>query len=217
MKRTIFPLLIIGLIGLFAACNNSKKNTAATQDAQEVASSADTASVLNVDLSQSVVKWKGSKIVGGGHHGVVKVKSGEVKVDGETVLGGKIVVDMTSISSEDLEGDSKAQLEGHLKNADFFDVETYPEAVFEVTTLEQKNDTAYTVSGNLTIKDVTKNISVEASVVESDQNYTILVQPFTIDRTEWNVVYGSSKLTDLAKDAAIKDEIEFEVSLVVNK
>lgn len=215
MKKFFLPMLMVGLIAL-SACNNPKKGSVNSQEAQEVAS-AEGATLLSVDPAASVVKWKGSKVVGGGHHGVVKVKSGELQLDGENITGGKVVIDMNSIANEDVEGDGKAQLEGHLKSADFFDVEQFPEASFEVTSIQKNADSTYNVSGNLTIKDVTKNISVKASLTDGEQAYIIDVPLFTFDRTEWNVVYGSSKLTDIAKDAVIKDEIELEVQLVVNK
>lgn len=216
MKKLILPLLLIS-VAMFSACNNSKKGSADTREAQQVTVAADVESTLSVDASQSYVKWIGSKIVGGGHHGVVNIKSGEVELSGQTVVGGSVIVDMRSISSEDLTGEAKGKLEGHLKSGDFFDVENYPEARFEATSIQQDSDSLYTVSGNLTIRDITKNISVKAILSESGQGYSVTVPSFSIDRTEWNIVYGSSKLTDKAKDAVIKDEIELEVYLVVKK
>ena len=213
MKKVILSLLVIGSLGLFTACNNPKKETVKTQDAQDALSSAE-GSTFTIDPALSVVKWKGEKIAGGGHHGVISVKSGEVTVRGKELVGGKLVIDMTTINCQDLEGEGKGKLEGHLKSADFFDVEQYPEAFFEITSVEATADLTYAVSGNLKIKDVTKNITLTASISTSDGVYTATVPNFFIDRTDWNIVYGTSKIVDKAKDAVLKNEIEFEAVIV---
>lgn len=213
MKKTVFSWLLIGTIGLFAACNNTKKETVKAQDAQETATVSN-GTTLTIDPVQSVLKWKGDKIAGGGHHGVISIKSGEVTLDGANLVGGKLVVDMSSINDQDLEGEMKGKLEGHLKSPDFFDVEKYPEAVFEITGAQATNDSIYAISGNLQIKDVTKNITLNAVVSSNNGTYTANVRAFSIDRTNWNIVYGTSKIADKAKDAILKNEIEFEATIV---
>ena len=120
---------------------------------------------------------------------------------------------MNSISCTDLEaGKGKEKLEGHLKSADFFDVEKFPTAKFEVASSEMK-DGKLQVTGNLTLRGTTKSITIPATVSETDGMAIFKSDVFSIDRTDFGVVYSSKKFDAALKDKFINDlmEISFDI------
>jgi polyisoprenoid-binding protein YceI len=167
--------------------------------------------VYTVDASQSELVWTGAKVTGQ-HHGTVDIKSGELHVDEGTISGGKFVLDMNSINTQDLEGEWKDKLDGHLKSEDFFDVASNPEASFEVTSVAAgATEGTLTVSGNLTIKGVSKNITFDANVEELTDATAKVTADFNIAREDWGVSYEGQK------DDLISKEINFKVTLVAKK
>lgn len=163
--------------------------------------------VFEIDTTASIVNWEGGRIIpGGDHYGTVAVKSGKMVYGKMGVESGEAVLDMTTIVSE--AGD---KLNGHLKNEDFFDVENHPEATLVITStdLQESPDGDVTVvTADLTIKGMTNEITFPA--VEDEYGTTA---EFSIDRTRWDIKYGSARFFDDLADKAIKDEIDFEVSL----
>ncbi|MEN9639633.1 MAG: hypothetical protein RLZZ262_1502, partial [Bacteroidota bacterium] len=110
-----------------------------------------------INVAESSIKWTGTKKIGGKKHtGTIAVKSGNLAYDGTNITGGEIVIDMRSLANTDLTGDSKGKLEGHLKSDDFFAVEKHPEARFVVKSAKSKGGSAFEVTGDLTIKGITK-------------------------------------------------------------
>ena len=116
-------------------------------------------------------------------------------------------MDMTSINTTDIQGDYKKKLDGHLKADDFFGVEKHKKAtlVFKSVT---KNETNYSVVGDLTIKGITNKVSFELAVSENTATTT-----FQIDRTKFGIKYGSASFFDGLKDKAIYNEFDLKVSL----
>jgi chromosome segregation protein len=119
---------------------------------------------VGLDLTKSTVKWIGTKLKGK-HNGTVKIADGNILVKDNKVVGGKFSLDMTSIDDVDMKDDAKmkAKLEGHLKSEDFFNVEKFPKATFEITTISEEG-ASVNVTGNLTIKDVTKSVTFPAKI-----------------------------------------------------
>ncbi len=152
-------------------------------------------------------------MVGKKHHGTVGLKQADITVDKNTPVGGTFIVDMRSISSEDLTGDMKAMLEKHLKSPDFFNVDTFPTARLVVTKLQLKSGKTYTVSANLTIKDKTNPITFEASIDFNGKQLKAQASQLVIDRAKWDVRYGSTSFFKGLADKAIKDEMTFDVSI----
>lgn len=162
----------------------------------------------NINLETSVLNWKGSKPLGT-HNGNVKFLEGSLEVKNGKVKGGEFVIDMTSINTLDLKaGSGKEKLDGHLMSADFFDVEKYPTSKFVITKVKGAN-----VTGNLTIKDVTKTITFPAKVAVADGKITFSSDVIKINRADFNVKYGSKSFFDNLKDKFIDDimEISFEI------
>ncbi|NNF85624.1 MAG: YceI family protein [Winogradskyella sp.] len=162
---------------------------------------------VKVDVSKSEVIWKGYKVTGQ-HEGTITLKEGTLMFDGETLTGGNFVMDMTSINTTDLEGDYKAKLDGHLKSADFFGVEAHPEAVLEFIKVNGSGKTYY-VTANLTIKGKTNEVKFPLLMTENGASAEL-----KIDRSKYDVRYGSTSFFDNLKDKAIYDEFDLNVNLV---
>ncbi|MEL4308132.1 YceI family protein [Joostella sp. CR20] len=160
-----------------------------------------------VKVENSKVTWKGYKVTGS-HEGTINLKSGELSFDGETLVGGNFTVDMTSIGATDLSGEYKDKLDGHLKSDDFFGVAKYPTASLTITKTEATSKNAYKVTGNLTIKGKTNPITFDLSVYGNKATANV-----KIDRTKYDVRYGSGSFFDNLGDKTIYDEFDLVVDL----
>lgn len=159
-----------------------------------------------VKLDKSTVKWTGYKVTGK-HEGTIKLKSGTLVFNGETLSGGKFTMDMTSINTTDLKGDYKNKLDGHLKSEDFFGVEKYPTSFLEIVSVTGK-DGNYKVKADLTIKGIKESVAFVMKV-----NGNSATAALKIDRTKYNIKYGSASFFDGLKDRAISDEFDLNVTL----
>jgi polyisoprenoid-binding protein YceI len=166
-----------------------------------------------------VVKWEGAKVVGGAHHGTIKIKSADLVVDknGEPTSA-KIVIDMNSIEvgDKDMSDEKKGMLKGHLVSKDFFEVEKFGEAsyVAKKFTKVAGKDLKYTVEGDLTIKGITLAQSITMEI-EKTKTATKVDGELNFDRTKFNVMYSSGKLIGTAKDKLIKDDVELDIELAL--
>jgi polyisoprenoid-binding protein YceI len=160
-----------------------------------------------VNTDQSTIVWKGYKVTGS-HQGTIAIKSGVLEFDNETLVGGSFVMDMPSITVTDLEGEYKGKLEGHLKSDDFFGVDTHTTSTLTFTEVKSVGKNAYEVTADLTIKNITHPVTFEISVYGSKATASL-----KIDRTKYNIKYGSSSFFDGLKDKAIYDEFDIVVDL----
>ena len=160
-----------------------------------------------IKVEQSKVVWKGYKVTGS-HEGVISLKSGMLSFTDGKLTGGEITMDMTSISNTDMEGDYKTKLEGHLKSDDFFGVQNHPTSTLVFQNVEATGKNSYKISGNLTIKGITKPIAFNMSIYGNKANASL-----KIDRTVYNVRYGSTAFFDNLKDKAIYDEFDLVADL----
>ncbi len=171
---------------------------------------------LKVDVANSVVNWTGYKVTGQ-HTGTLSVKEGNLEFDGTELTGGNFVLDMASIAVTDLEGKMKGKLEGHLKSGDFFGVEKFPTANFTITKVISRGKAGeYKINGDLTIKETTKPIKFNA-IVSANGKDAKAVADITIDRSDFDVKYGSGSFFDDLGDKTIYDEFELKVILVASK
>ncbi len=170
---------------------------------------------LEVNVSTSNVKWIGAKI-GGSHNGSITLTKGVLDMEKGLLKGGSFVIDMRTISCEDLQGKYKGKLEDHLKSDDFFSVETFPSASFIITKSVPQGPGAYDVEGDLTIKGITKSIKFPALVEETDGGY-IATADITVDRSEYDVKHRSSSFFDGLGDRVIYDEFTLAVNLTASK
>lgn len=159
-----------------------------------------------VKIETSKVTWKAYKVTGS-HYGSIALKAGSLLFDEEKLVGGEFTVNMTTISTEDLKGDSKEKLDGHLNSADFFDTANHSTSTLTFTEVKLSEKNSYKVTGNLTIKGITKPITFNISVNGNTATATLKV-----NRTKYDVKYGST-LFGAAADKAIYDEFDLVVDL----
>ena len=159
-----------------------------------------------VDVKTSQITWTGHKVTGQ-HDGTISLKEGSLEFDGATLTGGEFTMDMTSINTTDLEGKSKTKLDGHLKSDDFFGTEKFPKATLKFTKVEG-GASGYTVTGDLTIKGTTKPVTFKMNVTEG-----VAKAAFKIDRTKYDIKYGSASFFDNLQDKAIYNEFDLNVTL----
>ena len=160
-----------------------------------------------IKADQSSVKWTGKKVTGQ-HYGEVDFEKGHLLMDGDKITGGEFVIDMTSIDVQDLSGENKGKLEGHLKSDDFFGVQTHPKAKMVITSASNKGDGVYGIVADLTIKNKTNQVTFD--LVKNGNTATADV---TIDRSKYDVRYGSGSFFDNLGDKTIYDNFDLEVEL----
>lgn len=170
---------------------------------------------LSVNVETSTIKWTGAK-VGGSHYGLIQLKDGKLAMENGKLTGGSFTIDMTSMTNEDLSGEYQGKLVGHLKSDDFFAVDKYPTASFVITEAIPQGTGKYKITGDLTIKGITKSIKFPATVTENGNQYTASAT-ITVDRSEYDVKYGSGSFFDDLGDKVIYDDFDLEVNLTVGK
>ncbi len=188
--------------------------------AQKKAAPAKEAAVMKVDAdpTASQIKWVGKKVTGQ-HAGTIALKSGHFEVSGQEVKGGTFEIDMTSIKVTDIKetDSSNAKLVGHLKNDDFFGVDKNPTASIKVTSIKpaakpEAGKVTHEVTGDLTVKGSTHSVTFPALIVVKD-NTVHAKGTVAVDRTKFNVKYGSTKFFDKLGDKAISDEFMIELEV----
>lgn len=198
MKKNILLLLVIPIatVGAFASLKH--------------------VDVFKVDTQKSSVEWYAEKVTGK-HNGTIRLISGEL-ANNHGKFGGKFIIDMTSIACTDLEGEYKNKLEGHLKSEDFFSVKSHPTATFEISNMTaisgaKAGSPNFTVVGKMTIKGITKDITFPASVNFSGSSM-VATANVVIDRSKFDVRYGSKSFFADIGDKAIYDEFTMKLKLV---
>ncbi len=160
-----------------------------------------------IKIETSTLTWKAYKVTGS-HTGTIAIKEGSLSFDEGKLNGGEFVIDMPTLVSTDQEGEDKAKLEGHLKSDDFFGVENHPTAKLVFTKVTASGKNSYEVIGDLTIKGITKAVTFDISVYGSKATATMKV-----DRSQYNVKYGSGSFFENLGDKTIYDEFDLVVDL----
>ncbi len=208
----VATVLFIGLA--VVSCKKAKNETEANE-AEEVANVSGAAS-YTADASASTIAWKGSAPTKS-HNGTISVSEGSLALDGGKLTGGNFIIDMNSIVCLDIENEEyNGKLVGHLKSADFFDVEKNGFSAFAITGVEEK-DGKTMVKGNLTMKGIKKNIEFPAMLSVDGDAISLTSETFTIDRTEWDIKYNSGKFFEDLKDKLINDNIELSFTVKATK
>ena len=169
-------------------------------------------STFKVDTQKSIILWNGKKVTGE-HSGTIKLAGGTLSLSGTNLTQGSFTIDMSTITSTDGAG---ARLEGHLKADDFFGVEKFPTANFVITKVTPAAG-KLTVSGNLTIKGITKALSFPATLAVKGNSLTAVAKGVKVDRTKYDIRYGSKSFFDSIGDKAIDDEFTLDITLVASK
>ena len=221
MKRDLFSIGIAVSLLSFTACNDAPEGDKATitekQTTSEIAGS-----TFTVDTAASYIRFTGHG-VGKNHPGKFRLSSGTVGVENNQLTGGSFVININSMQLEQQGGGVQEKLRPHLLSGDFFDAAKFGDAKFEITSVQpykgNDKDTSivsganFTISGNLTIKNVSKNVSFPAKV-DMDGNELKAKANFDIDRTQWQINYGNDKTLG---DKFISETVNIELDLLARK
>ncbi len=228
-KKTVFLLGVLSLTLLGAGCKATTEvsttpeepameNKAMEGDTMEkdAMMQADFTATHKVILDESTLNWAGEKITGNGHFGTINLTEGTLAVDeAGMITNGSFTFDMTTLSANDVEGKTKTSVETHLKSDDFFDVENHPTGTFVITSTE-KTETGLIVTGDLTLKGITKSVSFPATL-QTTGDAMLSTADITLDRTLWDIKFGSGKFFSDLGDNLIKDEMTISLEIEAEK
>lgn len=224
MKTNFLKFLTVIAIGVaIVSCKNKTEETVSNEVDETIEMSvaetplpdaltpAESSLQYMANPLNTLIEWTGSKPTGQ-HFGTIMLQSGVFTVNDGKIDSGKFIINMSSLKDYD----GSARLEGHLKSADFFDVENHPKGKFEVTGFEEA-DGKMMLTGNLELKGKKNPVSFPVSLSEKDDIFTITSEKFTIDRSKWNVRYGSKSFFDDLGDKFIDDDIELKIIVNAKK
>ncbi len=201
IKKIHLTLLTLLAIGSLAALSFS------VQTAPET---------YQVNTQASIVNWKAYKVTGE-HFGTVNIKSGSLQFTEGKLTGGSFEMDMTTIKVLDNPGEWATKLEGHLKADDFFGVEKNPSSKFVISKVASRGTVGnYRITGNLTIKGITKEIKFDAAINAAD-NKAAGEAALKVDRTDFDIRFRSGNYFENLGDKTIYDEFDLNVKLVASK
>ncbi len=199
-------VLVAGLASLSAFAAKGKKATQAAPAAEMK---------VAFDPATSIIKWHGKKVTGK-HDGEIKITEGSLSMAGEELKGGEFTIDMGSITDTDLtDAAYNKKLITHLKSDDFFNVEKFPTAVLKIKNAKSVHGftgPTYEVTADLTIKGKTNEVKFPAMIKTKDGKTTATAN-ITIDRTKWDIKYGSGKFFTGLGDKVIYDEFNLDIAL----
>lgn len=171
---------------------------------------------LKVNVAKSELTWNGKKVTGE-HTGKIKMKEGVITLEDNKLIGGNFVADLGSMTNTDLtDKDYNAKLIGHLKSDDFFSVEKHPTATFVVTKAVPTKTNTYNVTGDLTIKGITKPITFPVTVIPTSNGVTAS-GTMVVDRSKYDIKYNSKSFFENLGDKMIYDDFTIDVKLVAGK
>ena len=171
---------------------------------------------FKVDAAKSTMVWNAKKVTGE-HTGNVKVANGDFTVDGNKLTGGQFTFDMTSITATDItDAGYNAKFLTHMKSPDFFDTVKHPTSAFKITKVTPKGGDQYEIAGNMTIKGITNAVTFPATVKMAG-NQIMADGKATLDRTKYDIRYGSKSFIENIGDKAIYDDFTVEMKLVASK
>lgn len=226
-------LIIVAILFVVISNRNSQRNaitetSVSTEQISEGLSGEDvsmgstvpymlTDGMYSFDIDRSVLNWSGNRPLIDKYvdNGTVKLKEGSVTVKDKTVSSANLVIDLLTITATDIaRGEGQDMLSKHLKSADFFDVEKYPTAKFEVTKVEDMGEGNYKVSGNLTIKEFTEEISTDVKAMQNDDETVSLTGSLKIDRTKFGLKYQSGQFFKDLGEKIIDDNFDLKFDLL---
>lgn len=165
---------------------------------------------IPLDLEQSFIKWKGTKMRGAGkHEGIVNLESGFLIFDHEKLIGGEVKVDMTTLTVTDIPKQEIIpirNLNNHLKSNEFFGVRQYPLAIFKITDISHLPTDSLEISGILHLRDVARSISIKGLEIGN-----VFTTHFVFDRFQWNIGYKGNWIDRTFVDKDIELDIEIRL------
>lgn len=212
LTRYISCICSVALLSSITACRSVPKGDSSfVTDAKEINKTEGI--FFAADTAQSRIEWIGTKPAGR-HHGTLKLQEGELLMNDNKILGGHFVIDINTLKPDDQKAKGNTMLQKHLLSDDFFDVLKFPIASFVITDVRPAGKASeYMVSGNLRMKDATKNISFPARI-KVDSKTVVADALFNMDRTLWNMHYGSDKSLG---DWFISPDVNIRLHLVAHQ
>lgn len=221
MKKLLLP--VVAIAAFMVACDSSPKGDNATVTDEKAAAADSAGTVMSIDTTASSIGFTGWG-VGKNHPGKFKLNNGTLTVKDGKVTAGSFSINVNSMAMEEQGEMFQTNLRGHLLSPDFFDAANHPEAKFEITGSEPftptANDTSVVagantkISGNLTLKGITKNVSFPAKV-DVTENGVNAAANFNIDRTQWEMHYNDDK--ESAKDKFISHDVNIRLNISGSK
>lgn len=211
MKKNLVNALLPAIIlsSVLVSCGKDKPLTSDSTEVQ----TAKNGQMYVLDTMNSKIEWKGFKVLKSdntSHFGTIKFESGDVTVNGDKLESGKFVADMSSLANVDLADDAeqKGKLESHLKSGDFFEVEKFPTASYEIAkvTATENGDYNTVLDGNLTIKGITKPVQFKANVKVDNGEVSIATEPKDILREDFGVKFQLP-----VQNGLIKNEVNVQI------
>ena len=166
----------------------------------------------SLNIESSTIRWYGEEITGKEHYGDLKFSSGNIQINNKVVSSGNFIVNMNSLTVEDLSGGGKKRLEGHLRSSAFFGVSDHPQASLNITSMVDVDGDSQILNGELTIKGITHPINFSITL-NSENNATAML---VFDRSKYDVRFRSGSFFDELGDKLILDDIKLEVALEFN-
>ncbi|KAA3648576.1 MAG: YceI family protein [Bacteroidetes bacterium] len=193
MKKITGTILAMSISFLTMATNGEKK-------------------VYKVDQKVSSVEWLAKKVTGS-HDGTITIEKGEIEETDGMITGGIIHIDMNGIVVTDIKDKStNAKLLGHLMSDDFFGVKDFPSASLKINDSKQIEGNKHLIMGDLTIKGKTHPIEIPTTLLKEDGKL-VAIGEATVDRTKYDIKYGSGQFFEGLGDRMIYDEftVKFKV------
>ena len=221
MTKTIFLAAMAAASVAFTSCSDVPKGDQATISETQTVSST-TGQAFLIDTTESRVRFTGNG-VGKNHPGTFRLSSGSVTLADNQITGGTFAININSLGIEEQGEMFQSKLKPHLLSGDFFDAGKFGTAKFEITKIEPYTTNGtdssivdganFSISGNLTLKEDTKNITFPAKV-DLDNNTLKAKANFNIDRTQWKMNYGNDKTLG---DKFISETVNIELDLKATK
>ncbi len=219
MRKVILSLFVLG--AMLSSCSNGTEVEATDAENVELVETAETVEYSTVKEG-SKLDWRATHFGGVGERfGIISLKSASFLVNNGELTNADVLVDMLSLSVDSFseeEAEDKENLTGHLLSNDFFKTDTFPTARFELTSIESSTgDWNSTLTGNLTILDVSKSITFNANVTISDSEVMMVSEKFILDRTDWGLTYHVEGSEGVPLDYIISNDLEFTINVTIEK
>lgn len=212
-------ILSFALLVLATSCSTGEKQTepAETKIVGELIPVI--AVAYNTVETGSLLEWGATHFGGvGPRSGKIYCKEARVLVEDGVVANASVLIDMSTLTVENMTEEETTDLSGHLMSADFFNVPEHPTSSFELTSLNAiTGDYNSEISGSLTIMGISNNVTFNANVDVTENNVSVKSETFEIDRSDWNMVYNAEGSEGVPLDYIISDDIELAISFSVAK
>ncbi|MFK7774831.1 MAG: YceI family protein [Saprospiraceae bacterium] len=218
LKKTLQLSLLIIMIFSFS-CEQSGKKVESTEAKLVTENKTKRTTKYNKIKHGSTINWTATHLGGlDPREGKIYLEKATISVENKQVVNANIVIEMDSMTVDNIPEDGAKELVDHLKTADFFDIKKYPTSKFELTKSELiKDEYDYKFTGNLTILGVSKSISFKSNINISENEVSIKSEKFIINRADWGMTYNAKGTAGVPLDYLISDDVGFQIDVVISR